>query len=329
MITMLWRLVGEHITLTWVPAHDLWPVKIDPAQIDQILVNLVVNARDAITEVGTITIETKNLLADDTHFRTHAGLTPGEYVMLAASDSGCGMDQATLTNIVDPFFTTKKKDQRTGLGLATVYGIVKQNRGVITADSKLGEGTTFKICLSRCAGQPEVSVAAEPGRSATGGSETVLLVEDEASLLEMTQIMLEKLGYAVLTATTPGEAIRLARKHAGEIDLLITDVVMPEMNGRELAERLIAFTPELKRLFMSGYTADVITRHGVLESGIHFVHKPFSMNDLTGKVREALHPRSRRITYDPSCRSPVSISALTLSAGGRRSGTKGLPVSFW
>jgi PAS domain S-box-containing protein len=289
MLTMLRRLVGEHITLTWAPARKLWPVKIDPAQIDQILVNLVVNARDSIAEVGTISIETGNLIADDAYCSAHADLAPGEYIMLAARDSGCGMDKETLTNIFEPFFTTKEKGQRTGLGLATVYGIVKQNRGAITADSKLGEGTTFKIYLPRHEGQINTPAAEKSGRSATGGSETVLLVEDEPTLLEMTQFMLEKLGYTVLAATTPGEAIRLAHEKAGEIDLLITDVVMPEMNGRELAQRLVGFYPKLKQLFMSGYTADVIARHGVLESGIHFVHKPFSMNDLAGKVREALH----------------------------------------
>ena len=288
MLTMLRRLVGEHIDLTWIPGQDLWPVRIDPAQVDQILVNLLVNARDAVAGIGTICIETKNLKADETYCIAHDGLSPGEYVVLIASDNGCGMNQETLSNIFEPFFTTKKQGEGTGLGLATVYGVVKQNDGLITAYSKPGEGSTFKVYLPRYKGQADHLAVEKSNASATGGSETVLLVEDEPMLLDLTQIMLEKLGYAVLTAATPGDAMRLAREHAGEIHLLITDVVMPEMNGHELAQSLNAFYPKLKRLFMSGYTAEVIAHHGLLESGVHFVHKPFSMKDLAAKVREVL-----------------------------------------
>jgi two-component system cell cycle sensor histidine kinase/response regulator CckA len=288
MLTMLRRLVGEHIDLTWIPGRDLWPVRIDPAQVDQILVNLLVNARDAVAGIGTICIETKNLKADETYCIARDSLSPGEYVVLIASDSGCGMNQETLSNIFEPFFTTKKQGEGTGLGLATVYGVVKQNDGLITAYSKPGKGSSFKIYLPRYKGQADHLAVEESNVSATGGSETVLLVEDEPMLLDLTQIMLEKLGYAVLTAATPGDAMRLARKHAGEIHLLITDVVMPEMNGHELAQSLKAFYPKLKRLFMSGYTIDVIAHHGLLESGVHFVHKPFSMKDLAAKVREVL-----------------------------------------
>ena len=287
MLTMLRRLVGEHISLTWTADRDLWLVKLDPVQLDQILVNLVVNARDSISEVGAISIEAKNLVADDAYCSGHADLAPGEYVILTATDNGCGMDRETLSNIFEPFFTTKESRRRTGLGLATVYGIVKQNDGSIVVNSTPGEGSTFGIYLPRYSGQSAVHVEEQVGRPVTG-SETVLLVEDERMVLQMTRVMLKRLGYCVLTAASPSEALELARKHADEIHLLITDVVMPEMNGFELARRLSASHPKLKRLFVSGYSADVVSRHGVLESGTHFLHKPFVIKDLAVKVREAI-----------------------------------------
>jgi len=287
MLTMLQRLVGEDIDLIWMPGRDLWQVRIDPAQVDQIMMNLAVNARDAIAGVGKISIETGNVIADAAYCVAHVGIVPGEYVILALSDNGSGMDRETLTNIFEPFFTTKE-GKGTGLGLATVYGIVKQNNGVISVYSEPGKGTTFKICLPRYAGKTARDAAGEATASATGGPETVLLVEDEAMLLKLAKTMLGKLGYSVLSASTPVEAIRLAREHTGTIHLLLTDVVMPEMNGRDLARQLLSLSPGLKCLFMSGYTANVIASHGVLEEGVHFIQKPFSLHDLAAKLREVL-----------------------------------------
>ena len=289
MLKMLQRLIGEDIDLVWMPGHDLWKVKIDPSQIDQILANLAVNARDAIAGVGKLTIETDNVVLDDgTIALTIRNCVSGEYVLLAVSDNGCGMDKETLAHIFEPFFTTKGVGEGTGLGLATVYGIVKQNDGFINVYSEPGHGTTFKIYLPRFeaeAAQAQAETAAKPLQR---GTETVLLVEDEEAILDIGQAILEELGYTVLTAGTPGEAIRLAGEYAGDIHLLITDVVMPEMNGRELAERLTAMKPGLKCLYMSGYTADVIAHRGVLDEGVHFIQKPFSMKDLAAKVREVL-----------------------------------------
>jgi PAS domain S-box-containing protein len=287
MLTMLGRLIGEDIELAWLPGLRLWPVKMDPSQIDQILANLCVNARDAIGGVGKVTIETSNAVFDETNCAIHAGYFPGEFVLLAVSDDGCGMAKETQDNIFEPFFTTKEVGKGTGLGLATVFGIVKQNNGFIDVYSEPGQGTTFKIYLPRhsesaCAPK---SAAPEPVRR---GHETILLVEDEAEILELGRMMLESFGYSVLAASTPGEAINCADEHAGEIDLLMTDVVMPGMNGRELAKKLMASCPNLTCLFMSGYTADVIAHRGVLDEGVHFIQKPFSMQQLSTKVRETL-----------------------------------------
>jgi PAS domain S-box-containing protein len=287
MLKMLQRLIGEDIDLVWAPDHDLWKVRIDPSQIDQIIANLAVNARDAIAGVGKLTIQTNNAVIDADYCANHPEFVPGEYVLLAVSDDGCGMDKETLAQIFEPFFTTKGVGEGTGLGLATVYGIVKQNNGFINVYSEPGHGTTFKIYLSRC--QAEAAQESKTAvKSLQGGSETVLMVEDEKAILDIGQAILEKLGYTVLTAGTPGEAIRLAGEYPGDIQLLISDVVMPEMHGRELAERLIAMKPELKCLYMSGYTTNVIAHRGVLDEGVHFIQKPFSMQDLAEKVREVL-----------------------------------------
>jgi hypothetical protein len=246
MLKMLHRLIGEDIDLAWIPGEAVWPVKIDPVQIDQILANLCVNARDAIADVGKVTIETGNIVFDEDYCRKHAGCVPGEFTMLAVSDDGCGMDAETLENIFEPFFTTKESDKGTGLGLASVYGAVRQNRGVINVYSEPGRGTTFRIYLPR-----HTAPAAEetdPGpHSAQRGIETILLVEDEPILLNVIATMLEQAGYKVLAAGTPGEAIALARDHAGGIHLLLTDVVMPEMNGRDLAKNLLSLYPDLKQ----------------------------------------------------------------------------------
>jgi PAS domain S-box-containing protein len=288
MLKMLRRLIGEDINLVWLPNKILWPVKIDPTQIDQIMANLCVNARDAIKGGGKVTIETGVSFFDEAYCAYNPGFVPGDYVLLSVSDTGCGMNKKTMDSIFEPFFTTKEVGQGTGLGLSTVYGIVKQNKGFINVYSEPGLGTTFKIFLPRYVGeivQVQKEDAVEP---LLRGNEVILLVEDEPTILEMTSIMLENLGYTVLTAVTPGEAIRLAGEHNSQIDLLLTDVIMPGMNGRDLAQNMIHFHPGIKHLFMSGYTADIIAHQDVLDEGVNFIQKPFSAKSLADKVRESL-----------------------------------------
>ncbi len=287
MLKMLRRLIGEDIDLEWMPGAGLWPVKIDPAQIDQILANLSVNARDAISGVGKITIETQNVTLDEAYCGEQAGFVPGDYVMLVVSDNGCGMEKETRENLFEPFFTTKEIGAGTGLGLATVYGIVKQNDGFINVDSEPGEGATFKIYFI----PSHETVASNKDQDiepSTKGTETVLFVEDEAQILHIGKTMLERYGYKVLAAPTPGEAIDIAEGHEGTIHLLITDVVMPQMNGKELVAQIETLNPLIKVLFISGYTANVIVKRGILEADVHFLQKPFSLNSLTNKVREVL-----------------------------------------
>jgi PAS domain S-box-containing protein len=288
MLKMLQRLIGEDIQLAWLPGANLWPVNVDPAQIDQILANLSVNARDAIAGVGKLTIETQNVRFDAAYGADHAGCVPGDYVMLSVGDDGCGMDREILSHLFEPFFTTKETGKGTGLGLAMVYGIVKQNNGFIDVSSELGRGTAIRVYLPRHIGKSEQIRREGSQEPITRGHETVLVVEDEAALLDLSRIILEKQGYHVLAASTPGEAIRLAKDHPGEIDLLLTDVVMPEMNGRELAKIILSLYPNMKRLFMSGYTADVIAHRGVLDNEAYFIQKPFSRKELAVKVREVL-----------------------------------------
>jgi signal transduction histidine kinase/CheY-like chemotaxis protein len=287
-IKMLQRLIGEHIELSWLPGRDLGPVRMDPSQIEQLLANLCVNARDAIHDTGKIIIETGTVTLDETFCAAHVGFTPGKYVLLTVSDDGCGMETETLSHLFEPFFTTKEVGKGTGLGLATVYGIVKQNNGFIDTYSEPCLGTTFKIYLPRYATEAGRIAKTGSAQSAANGHETILLVEDEPMILDITGKMLECQGYTVMAAATPGEAIRLAREHSGDIHLLMTDVVMPEMNGRELAKNLLSLYPKLKRLFMSGYTADVIAHHGVLDEGVQFIQKPFSGQTIAAKVREVL-----------------------------------------
>lgn len=291
MLKMLQRLIGEGIHLAWQPSASLWPVKMDPSQIDQILANLCVNARDAIRDTGRITIETENRTFDKEYCDANPEATPGEYVRLSVSDDGDGMDKETVLHIFEPFYTTKELGKGTGLGLATVYGAVKQNNGFINIYSEPGHGTTFSIYLPRHKGPKKQNLAEGAALPISCGQETILLVEDEPAILKITSLMLEKQGYTVMQALTPGEAIRLAREHVGEIQLLMTDVIMPEMNGRDLAKNVQSLYPHIKRLFMSGYTADVIARHGVLDEGVHFIQKPFSLPTMAAKVREALDSR--------------------------------------
>ena len=288
MLKMLLRLIGEDIDLVWMPKADLWQVKIDPSQIDQLLANLCVNARDSIAEVGKITIKTENITFDDAYCSAHLGFTSGEYVMLAVSDNGCGMDEKTLPHIFEPFFTTKEIGRGTGLGLSTVYGIVKQNNGFINVYSEPDKGTTLKIYLPRVVGEAIEPSAENAAEMPKGRGETVLLVDDEPMILNVSREMLEQLGYVVLIASTPSEAIRMAMEYAGKIHLLITDVVMPESTGRDLAKNVVSFYPKIRLLFMSGYTSNVIARHGVLDEGVNFVQKPFSIQVLATKVRESL-----------------------------------------
>jgi PAS domain S-box-containing protein len=288
MLTMLRRLIGENINLAWLPSKKNTIIHSDPTQIDLILANLCVNARDAIDDVGKITIETNVFSFTEDYCEVYAGIQPGEYVLLAISDNGCGMGTETINHLFEPFFTTKGQGKGTGLGLSSVYGAVKQNNGFINVYSEPGEGTTFKIYLPQHKGSTSLQINTEHTKLYAKGSETVLLVEDEPSILRITTMMLEQLGYSIITAKAPDEAIRLAHEHHHSIDLLMTDVVMPEMNGRELAKNLLSDYPGIKCLFMSGYTADIIAHRGVLDEGVSFIQKPFSKVQLATKVREAL-----------------------------------------
>ncbi len=289
MIKLLRRLIGENIELIWSPLTKLWPVKMDPSQVEQILANLCVNARDAINGVGALHIATENVHVDELQAARYENFLPGDYVLLLVSDTGCGMEKEMQGRIFEPFFTTKDAGKGTGLGLATVYGIVRQNRGHIGVYSEPGKGTTFRIHLPRHLGSDAAQLAESPAmKPDVRGSETVLLVEDNTTVLNMIERMLLGLGYTVLAAGTPEAALRITEEHAGEIQLLVTDVIMPHMNGRELAARLKADNPRLKCLFMSGFTADIIARHGVLEKGVPFIQKPFVLSVLAVKIREAL-----------------------------------------
>ncbi len=288
MLKMLRRLIGEDIELVWLPGSDTVTVKVDPSQVDQLLANLCVNARDAIGGVGQVTIETGSVFLDRDYCAKQPVCVPGEHVILTVSDNGRGMDPDTLEHLFEPFFTTKVSGEGTGLGLATVYGIARQNNGFIEVSSEAGRGTSFRIYLPACKPAFARTSKNDLAKNEAPGNETILLVEDEPAILNLTRNMLERLGYTVIASGLPGEALSIAREHAGEIHLLMTDVVMPEMNGRELAKNLLALYPDIRRLFMSGYTANVIAHHGVLDEGVHFIQKPFTMQDLSERVRQAL-----------------------------------------
>jgi PAS domain S-box-containing protein len=287
MLRMLRRLIGEDVHLVWQPAANLWPVRVDPGQLDQILANLCVNARDAISGVGHITIETSNRTLDETCRAEHADARPGRFVVLTVSDDGCGMAPEVQAHLFEPFFTTKAVGEGTGLGLATVYGILQQNQGFVNVYTEPGRGTTFRIYLPRHEGGAEsTSDSLPPG--AVRGTGTILLVEDEAAIRITAAVFLQDAGFSVLTAEAPEVALSLSAGHAGRIDLLITDVVMPGMNGSDLARELRGGRPDLRVLYMSGYTANVIAHHGVLEEGVEFLEKPFSKDELIRKVAEVL-----------------------------------------
>lgn len=286
--TLLKRLLGEDIALVAGPTPKLGTIRADPGQFEQVIVNLAVNARDAMPDGGKLTIETANADMDEAFVRDHPLATAGRYVMLAVSDTGTGMDEQTQRRIFEPFFTTKPLGKGTGLGLAMVYGIVKQSGGFIWVYSEPGHGTTFKIYLPRVDGPVErVTPVATPAGSLQGG-ETVLLVEDSPTVRAVTQRALVRFGYLVLEAPDGQAALQLAARHPGPIQLLLTDVIMPELGGRRLAEQLRALRPEIRVLFMSGYTDDAVVRHGVLEAGIAFLQKPFTPEMVARKVRALL-----------------------------------------
>jgi PAS domain S-box-containing protein len=281
------RLIGETIDLSFLPGKDLGNIRFDPSQIEQILVNLAVNARDAMPDGGKLTIETADVDLDEAYCRSNIEYRPGRYVLLSVSDNGSGMDKKTLSHVFEPFYTTKSLGKGTGLGLATVYGIVRQNGGFVNVYSEPEQGTTFKIYIPRII--EENAATEKSGEIApVAVSGRILLVEDDDMVRGMTLSMLEKIGYTVVAAESPSSALSICERADTHFDLLITDVVMPEISGAELRDRIKAICAETKVLFMSGYTSNVIVRHGVMEEDVHFVQKPFTIKDLARKVRDAI-----------------------------------------
>jgi PAS domain S-box-containing protein len=294
-LKMLRRLIGENICLVWQPGTAVWPTRIDPSQVAQMLTNLTVNARDAITGHGSIRIGTANATIAASQLSAECTV-PGDYVQLTVGDDGCGLSAEARANLFEPFFTTKAVDKGTGLGLATVYGIVKQNGGFITVESEVSVGATFRIHLPRSSSADDVSILPLPTQKLEGGSELVLLVEDEPSLLNLARRMLERLGYRVLAANGPEEALRLVRSDDCAIDLLISDVLMPHMNGRELGAKLRDYCPEAAQLFMSGYERKSVAGEPMSADTSLFLQKPFTLEELATKVRAALRKRSSDAT---------------------------------
>jgi signal transduction histidine kinase len=288
MDRMLRRLIGENIALVTVPAPDLGRVRADPSQIEQVLVNLVVNARDAMSEGGRLTIETTNVDLDASYAQDHLGATPGAYAMLAVTDTGTGMDANVRAHLFEPFFTTKEVGKGTGLGLATVYGIVKQSGGHISVYTELGRGSSFKVYLPRVERPTERPAPPTSRPGVARGSETVLVVEDDPAVLALSCRALEAEGYTILCASDGTDALRLVERHGGAIHLLLTDVVMPGMSGRELAEQMAVKRAGIRILFMSGYPGDAAVHHGAFVPGSAFLQKPFSPDRLARKVRETL-----------------------------------------
>src|SRR5579872_4495964 len=320
-LKMLTRMIGEDIELVMTPAAELGAVRADAGQIEQVIMNLAVNARDAMPSGGKLMIETSNVSLDEEYARIHAPLKPGNYVMLAISDTGAGMDSETQSHIFEPFFTTKGP-KGTGLGLSTVYGIVKQSGGYIWVSSDPGKGTTFEIYLPRIAETIE-SAAAIPVAAESApiepGTETILLVEDEANLRYLARQFLEKQGYRVIEAADGAVAMQIAVAHEGVIHLLLTDVIMPGMNGRELAQRMAEIRPNTKVLYMSGYTENVIGRNGTLDAGIRLLQKPFTLRDLNSRVREVLDstPFPREVTMPARAVHADSAQHMPLSRAQR------------
>jgi len=292
---MLGRLIGEDIELLTIPEPALWQVKIDPGQIEQVIINLAINARDAMPKGGNLTIETDNADLNENYFREHGieGEKPGHYAVLAVSDTGSGMDKKTLEHIFEPFFTTKEVGKGTGLGLSTVYGIVRQNNGFIWVYSEPGQGTTFKVYLSEVKKDADLEKKEQTPVDDPGGSETVLIIEDNDLLRNFVQKALQGYGYRVMDAENGEDALRVCKEHDGRIDLMITDVIMPKMGGREAAKRLQPLYPQMKVIYMSGYTDNAIVHHGVLERGLNFLEKPFTPEGLARKAREVLDDKKK------------------------------------
>ncbi len=308
MDKMLRRVIGEDVQLIASLHRDLWSVKVDPGMIEQVIMNLAVNSRDAMPNGGKLTIETTNVTHDEEYASHHVSVKPGYYVMLAISDTGCGMDKETQSHLFEPFFTTKEKGKGTGLGLSTVYGIIKQSGGNIWTYSEPGLGTTFKIYLPRV---EEISHVYKPDirrieMEAPGGTETILLVEDEEAVRSMVSKVLQNKGYRVLEASHGNQALEVCDKFEGLIHLMVTDVIMPQMSGRELAERLALMRPGMRVLYMSGYPDNTIVQHGVLEPGTAFLQKPFTINALELKVREILD------SNPPEGRQPQTFEQISL-----------------
>jgi two-component system cell cycle sensor histidine kinase/response regulator CckA len=289
MESMLRRVIGEDISIMTFPGNNLWPVRVDPGQVEQVIMNLVVNSRDAMPGGGKLTIETSNVRIDEEYARRRTGVKPGEYVMLAVSDTGRGMSPEVQSRIFEPFFTTKETGKGTGLGLSTVYGIVKQTGGNVWVYTEEGMGTAFKVYFpavpdaEKSAGKAEKREMRSPR-----GTETLLLAEDEEVVRTIIRTVLGSNGYRVMEARDGREALEIAERHQGPIDLLLTDLIMPEISGKDLASRLMKNHPEAKVLYMSGYTENAIVHHGVLDAGTAFIQKPFRVDALAQKVREVL-----------------------------------------
>jgi len=288
MEKMLRRLIGENVLLETHRDPDLWPVLADPSQLEQVIANLAVNARDAMPDGGLLSFETKNLTVEEDPVPGAEGLSAGRYIVLTVTDSGTGMDPDTLSQIFEPFYTTKERGKGTGLGLSTVYGIVRQTGGQIRVESVVGTGTTFEVCLPATQHTPETTTARSEAAASGGGDETILLVEDEPGVRELTEELLAEAGYTVLSAEDGVEAMRVAHQHEGVIHLLLTDVVMPDLGGAGLAEAMSVLEPGTKVLYMTGHSRETMRQDGQLEPGTHLLTKPFTQESLLGKVREVL-----------------------------------------